>query len=158
MNVLLVSAVIVVIDQITKAVTRNTMTLGESKPVIQNFFHFTYDTNDGMAFGLNFPGGIYFFTSVSLLMTLFLAWYFWQQKDNDLTLRLSLALILAGAIGNLIDRMLFGTVVDFFDFMIGSYHWYIFNVADASVTVGMILYIYNAVLIQSEVNPTTESI
>ena len=91
-------------------------------------------------------------------MTVFLGWYFWQQKDNDLTLRLSLALILAGAIGNLIDRMLFGTVVDFFDFMIGSYHWYIFNVADASVTIGMILYIYDSVLNQSEVKPTTKSI
>jgi signal peptidase II len=91
-------------------------------------------------------------------MTVFLAWYFWQEKDSDLTLRLSLALILAGAIGNLIDRMLFGTVVDFFDFMIGSYHWYIFNVADASVTIGMILYICNAVLKQSAVKPSTESI
>ena len=158
MKLILVSAVIVVIDQITKAVTRSTMMLGESKPVIQNFFHFTYVTNDGMAFGLNFPGGIYFFTSVSLLMTVFLGWYFWQQKESDLTLRLSLALILAGAIGNLIDRILFGTVVDFFDFMIGSYHWYIFNVADASVTIGMVLYIYSSIIIQSEINPKTESI
>ena len=155
---MLVSAIIVIIDQITKEVTRSAMMLGESKPVIKNFFHFTYVTNDGMGFGLNFPGGIYFFTSVSLLMTVFLGWYFWQQKESDLTLRLSLALILAGAIGNLIDRILFGTVVDFFDFMIGSYHWYIFNVADASVTIGMILYIYNSVLNQSEVKPTTESI
>ena len=136
MNVLLVSAVIVVIDQITKAVTRSEMMLGESRPVIKNFFHFTYITNDGMAFGLNFPGGIYFFTLVSLLMTVFLGWYCWQQKDSHFTLRLSLALILAGAIGNLIDRILFGTVVDFFDFMIGSYHWYIFNVAHATVTIG----------------------
>ena len=155
---MLVSAVIVVIDQITKAVTRSEMMLGESRPVIKNFFHFTYITNDGMAFGLNFPGGIYFFTLVSLLMTVFLGWYFWQQKDSHFTLRLSLALILAGAIGNLIDRILFGTVVDFFDFMIGSYHWYIFNVADASVTVGMVLYIYSSIIIQSEVNPKTESI
>ena len=157
MKVLLVSAVIVIIDQITKAVTRNTMTLGESKPVIQNFFHFTYVTNDGMAFGLNFPGGIYFFTSVSLLMTVFLAWYIWKEKDSDLILRLSLALIFAGAIGNLIDRVLFGTVVDFFHFMIGGYSWYIFNVADSSVTIGMILYIYNGILKQSAVNTIIES-
>ena len=158
MNVLLVSAVIVVIDQITKAVTRSTMMLGESKPIIKNFFHFTYVTNDGMAFGLNFPGGIYFFSLVSLLMTFFLAWYFWQEKNSNLTMRLALALILAGAVGNLIDRILFGTVVDFFDFMIGSYHWYIFNVADASVTIGMILYIYNSILKQSAVKPSIESI
>ena len=158
MNVLLVSAVIVVIDQITKAVTRSTMMLGESKPIIKNFFHFTYVTNDGMAFGLNFPAGIYFFSLVSLLMTFFLAWYFWQEKNSNLTMRLSLALILAGAVGNLIDRILFGTVVDFFDFMIGSYHWYIFNVADASVTIGMILYIYNSILKQSAVKPSIESI
>ena len=155
---MLVSALIVVVDQITKALTRSEMMLGESRPVIKNFFHFTYITNDGMAFGLNFPGGIYFFTLVSLLMTVFLGWYFWQQKDSHFTLRLSLALILAGAIGNLIDRILFGTVVDFFDFMIGSYHWYIFNVADASVTIGMILYIYNSILKQSAVKPSIESI
>jgi len=157
-KVIIVSAVIVVIDQITKAVTRSAMMLGESTPVIQNFFHFTYITNDGMAFGLNFPGGIYFFSSVSLLMTVFLAWYFWQEKNSNFTMRLSLALILAGAVGNLIDRILFGTVVDFFDLMIGSYHWYIFNVADASVTIGMILYIYNAILKQSAVKPSIESI
>jgi signal peptidase II len=91
-------------------------------------------------------------------MTVFLAWYFWQEKNSNLMMRLSLALILAGAVGNLIDRILFGTVVDFFDFMIGSYHWYIFNVADSSVTIGMILYIYNAILKQSAVKPSIESI
>ena len=121
--------------------------------------NYSEDTNITVAcFGLNFPGGIYFFSSVSLLMTVFLAWYFWQEKNSNLTMRLSLALILAGAVGNLIDRILFGTVVDFFDFMIGSYHWYIFNVADASVTIGMILYIYNAILKQSAVKPSIESI
>ena len=72
-------------------------------------------------------------------------------------MRLSLALILAGAIGNLIDRLLFGKVVDFFDFMIGNYHWYIFNVADTAVTIGMILYLYFSFFVQPKLQLETTS-
>ena len=68
-------------------------------------------------------------------------------------LRISLLCILAGAIGNLIDRIIFGTVVDFLDFMIGGYHWYVFNIADSSVTVGMCLYILFSVKYQSKDKP-----
>ena len=56
-----------------------------------------------------------------------------------------LALILSGAIGNLIDRAYFGKVVDFLDFMIGDFHWYVFNVADSAVTIGMIIYIFYSI-------------
>ena len=72
-------------------------------------------------------------------------------------MRLSLALILAGAVGNLIDRLLFGQVVDFFDFMIGDYHWYIFNVADSAVTIGMILFLYFSFIIQPKLQTKTVS-
>lgn len=144
MIVLWVTGLIFLIDQVTKYLIRTEMTLYESVPVIQNFFHLTYVTNDGMAFGINFPYGIYFFTLVSIILTCFLFYFLWKEKDGSLMLRLSLALILAGALGNLIDRVLFGKVVDFLDFMIGSYHWYIFNVADSSVSVGMTVFIvYN---------------
>ena len=69
MRILLVSAVVVVIDQITKALTRTHLDLYDSVPVINNFFHLTYITNDGMAFGLNFPGGIYVFSVISIILT-----------------------------------------------------------------------------------------
>lgn len=152
MKVLLVSAVVVVIDQLTKALTRLKMDPYDSIPVIPGFFHLTYVTNDGMAFGLNFPGGIYWFTAVSVILTGFIFMYLWREKNNHFLLRLSLSMILAGAVGNLLDRLIFGKVVDFFDFMIGDYHWYIFNVADSSVTVGMILFLYFSFIIQPKLN------
>ncbi len=154
MKILLVSVVIVVIDQITKALTRLNMDLYDSVPVIQNFFHLTYVTNDGMAFGLNFPGGIYVLSAVSIILTIVIFMYLWKERNGHFLMRLSLALILAGAIGNLIDRVLLGQVVDFFDFMIGDFHWYIFNVADSSVTVGMITFLYFSFYIQPDLQPS----
>ena len=157
MKILLVSAVVVVLDQITKALTRSNMDLYDSVPVITNFFHLTYVTNDGMAFGLNFPGGIYVFSVISIILTIIIFMYLWKEQNNHILMRLSLALILAGAIGNLIDRLRFGEVVDFFDFMIGDFHWYIFNVADSSVTIGMILFLYFTFYIQPKLQPETVS-
>ena len=69
----------------------------------------------GMAFGLDFPGGSFLFNLVSISLTIFLGWYYWQERNSNIILRISLLCILAGAIGNLIDRVLFGTVVDFFE-------------------------------------------
>ena len=157
MKILQVSAVVVVLDQITKALTRSNMDLYDSVPVITNFFHLTYVTNDGMAFGLNFPGGIYVFSVVSIILTAIIFMYLWKEQNNHILMRLSLALILAGAIGNLIDRLRFGEVVDFFDFMIGDFHWYIFNVADSSVTIGMILFLYFSFYIQPKLQQETVS-
>lgn len=154
MKILLVSVVIVVIDQITKALTRLNMEIGDSVPVIQNFFYLTYVTNDGMAFGLNFPGGIYVLSAVSIILTIVIFMYLWKERNGHFLMRLSLALILAGAIGNLIDRVLLGQVVDFFDFMIGDFHWYIFNVADSSVTIGMIIFLYFSFYIQPDFQPS----
>lgn len=141
MIVLTISLFLVVIDQVSKYLIRSTMELYESIPVIKNFFHLTYITNDGMAFGINFPGGIYLFTIASFLLTIFLIGYLWYERKGHLILRISLALIIAGAIGNFIDRVMFKEVIDMFDFIFWGYHWYIFNVADSAVTVGMILYL-----------------
>ena len=69
-------------------------------------------------------------------------------------MRISLALILGGAIGNLIDRILFGEVIDFFDFMVGDFHWYIFNIADSAVTVGIISMLFYSFLFKAKVQPT----
>ncbi len=157
MKILQVSVIVVILDQITKALIRSYLSLYDSIPVIPNFFHITFVTNDGMAFGLNFPGGIYVFSTLSILLTIFLFWYLWQEKENHLMMRLSLSMILGGAVGNLIDRILFGEVVDFFDFMIGDFHWYIFNVADSSVTVGMSIFLYFSFFIQPKLQAETAS-
>ena len=147
MKILFVSAIMVIADQISKTVVRNTMSLYESIPVIPEFFHLTYVTNDGMAFGINFPFGIYVFSAISIIFTGFLFWYLWSIKDDEIVVRTGVALILAGAIGNLIDRILLGEVVDFLDFMIGDFHWYVFNLADSCVTVGLGFVLYDSLIL-----------
>ncbi len=148
MIVLTISLIIVILDQISKHLVRSTMELHDSISVINNFFHLTYVTNDGMAFGINFPGGIYIFTIASFILTLILIAFLWKERNESLIMRISLALIIGGAIGNFIDRLLFKEVVDMFDFVFWGHHWYIFNVADSAVTVGMILYLIYSFFIQ----------
>ena len=147
MKILFVSAILVLTDQISKTIVRNTMSLYESIPVIPEFFHLTYVTNDGMAFGINFPLGIYVFSAISVIFTGFLFWYLWSIKDDEIVVRTGVALILAGAIGNLIDRIFLGEVVDFLDFMIGDFHWYVFNLADSCVTVGLGFVLYDSLIL-----------
>ena len=147
MKILFVSAIMVLAVQISKTVVRNTMSLYESIPVIPEFFHLTYVTNDGMAFGINFPFGIYVFSAISIIFTGFLFWYLWSIKDDEIVVRTGVALILAGAIGNLIDRIFLGEVVDFLDFMIGDFHWYVFNLADSCVTVGLGFVLYDSLIL-----------
>ena len=150
MKVLFVSAILVLADQISKTIVVKTMSLYESIPVIQNFFHFTYITNDGMAFGINFPFGYYIFTSVSVLLTLFLFWYLWSVRTHSIVISLGISFIIAGAIGNLIDRIFLGAVIDFLDFMIGNFHWYVFNLADSYVTVGMVLVLVDSIILEKK--------
>ena len=110
----------------------------------------TYVTNDGMAFGLSFPGGKFFLISLILLLTAFIIGLLWKERDGHPLVKYGLALILSGAIGNLVDRIINGSVVDFLDFMIGNFHWYIFNVADSAVTVGMALFIYHSIVLEKK--------
>ena len=150
MRVLFVSAILVLADQISKAIVVRTMSLYESIPIIQDFFHFTYITNDGMAFGIDFPFGYFIFSAVSVLFTVFLFFYLWSVKNHSIVIRLGLAMIIAGAIGNSIDRLLLGEVIDFLDFMIGDFSWYIFNLADSYVTVGMVLILIDSIILEKK--------
>ena len=141
MNFLWVTVFIFILDQLTKRAVQSSLSLYQSKPIIQDFFHLTYVTNDGMAFGLSMPGGRTILLVLSIMLTIFICWFLWQEREGHNLVRLGLALILAGAFGNLLDRILYGKVVDFLDFMIGDFHWYIFNIADTSVTIGMMVFI-----------------
>lgn len=154
MGVLFITALIITADQISKSLVKSTMTLYDVVPVIPGFFQLNYITNKGMAFGINLPVSISFFSGISLIITCFLVWILWCERKNNLLMRISLALILGGAIGNLIDRILFGEVIDFFDFMVGDFHWYIFNIADSAVTVGIILMLFYSFLFKPKVQPT----
>ena len=143
-------AAVIALDQWSKWLVKSSFNLYQSKPVIQDFFHFTYVTNDGMAFGLGLPGGKHVLLVMTLLLTGFIVGFLWKERDGHFFVKYGLALILSGAIGNLIDRIIYGKVVDFMDFMIGDFHWYIFNVADSAVTIGMVLFIYHSLLLEKK--------
>ena len=142
--------VIVALDQWSKWAIKTSFNLYQSKPIIQDLLHFTYVTNDGMAFGLSFPGGKHVLLIMTILLTGFIVGFLWKEKNGHPFIKYGLALILSGAIGNLIDRLLYGKVVDFLDLMIGNFHWYIFNIADSSVTIGMILFIIHSFYIEQK--------
>ena len=138
---------IVALDQWSKWMIKTSYNLYQSEPIIEGFFYFTYVTNDGMAFGLSFPGGKTTLLIVTLILTGVMMWMLWKEKNSHNLIRYGLTLILAGAIGNMIDRILYGKVVDFLDIMIGGFNWYIFNVADSAVTSGMILFILHTIIV-----------
>ena len=132
------------------------MNLYQSIPIIQDFFYLTYVTNDGMAFGLSLPGGQITLTVLSVFMTLVLVYFFWLERNSHLIMKLSLSLIISGALGNLVDRILAGKVVDFMHIKIGSYwEWYIFNIADTSVSIGMVLFIIHSFYFQDNTSEKT---
>ena len=147
---------IVTLDQWSKWMVKTSYKLYHSEPVIQGFFHFTYVTNDGMAFGLSFPGGKQILLAVTLVLTVVIIGMLWKERNSHNLIRYGLSFILAGALGNMIDRIIYGKVVDFLDIMIGDFHWYIFNVADSSVTIGMILFILHTVIIGDKKSISSE--
>ena len=148
MSIIGLIVIIVALDQWSKWAIKTSFQLYETKPVIQDFFHFTYVTNDGMAFGLSFPGGKHILLVMTILLTGFIIGFLWKEKDGHPFVKYGLALILSGVIGNLIDRLFYGKVVDFLDLMIGNFHWYIFNLADSAVTIGMVLFVLHSFLIE----------
>jgi len=143
-------SMIVILDQWSKWLIKSSFNLYQSKPIIQDFLHFTYVTNDGMAFGLSFPGGKQILLVMTILLTGVIIAMLWKERHSHYLNRYALSLILAGAIGNLIDRLIYGEVVDFLDVMLGDFHWYIFNIADSSVTIGMVLFIIHSIFFEKK--------
>lgn len=136
-------ATIIIVDQITKGIVQQKFALGETVPVIQNLFHLTYVRNPGAAWGM--AGQSHQYIRMVLLFLLpviacvWLLWGVWTTRNKNLWLCLSYSLILAGAVGNLIDRFSMNYVVDFLDFFWGQHHFPAFNVADSSITIGAIV-------------------
>ncbi|MFH2058057.1 MAG: signal peptidase II [Pseudomonadota bacterium] len=143
----LVSSIIIVADQITKYLIKANFGLHDNFVVIKNFFNITYVMNPGGAFGFFASGspGVrkFIFLFLSSIVAIFVLWFYHRCARDFIFLSYGLALIFAGALGNLIDRFQYGMVVDFLDFYIGSAHWPAFNVADSAITVGMGILIYN---------------
>jgi signal peptidase II len=150
--------VVVTLDQITKAVITEKLFMYGSHKVIDGFFSLVYVMNPGAAFGfLAEAPEIFrylFFISVTALAILLIIYYILKSKSQDVLIVISLTLIFGGAVGNLIDRIRFGAVVDFLDFYIGAWHWPAFNVADSAISVGAVLMILEMVVNRKKTRPS----
>ena len=133
----LIAIVWLLFDQVSIYYVMNHFVLGESLPVIQNVFHFTYIINHGAAFGM-LTNQRWFFLAVALVLIIVYGIYRKQVNNGPLILRVGSALLISGAIGNGIDRYILHGVVDFFDFRI----WPIFNIADIGICIGVVCIIY----------------
>ena len=138
MRYYLLAFAIIVIDQLTKWWVIANMELRESITVIENFFYITSHRNTGAAWGI-LAGKMTFFYIITAVVIVVICYYIQKlAKDSTLT-GVALGLILGGAIGNFIDRIVHKEVVDFFDVYLGSYNYPIFNIADSALVVGVIL-------------------
>ncbi len=163
--------VVLILDQITKYLARIFLKPVYSVSVLGNFFRLTYVENPGIAFGLRIENKL-FFTILSIVAIVVIFYYLFTLRDHKM-LRVAFAFILGGAFGNLIDRFLYGRVVDFLDFEFFNLHispfkflffnfrgysmdrWPVFNIADVAVTVGMFIIIFNALFDRHIKNPTS---
>lgn len=168
MRILYLSLFIVLADQWTKLMVKGIsipglginlrgVPLGSSRVIVGDFLRLTYIENPGMAFGIDF-GWKFFFSLFSILASVGILLYLYKARNEHLAFRISLAMILGGAVGNLIDRVFYGVIfneaplfygkvvdfidADFFNINLFGFHlsrWPVFNIADASVTCGVIL-------------------
>lgn len=139
----LVTGGVIALDQGTKLYVDSRMGLYDTKAVIPGFFDFYYIRNTGAAFGFlsraDADFRVPFFIAVSLAATAIILYLFHRLRHADRWLPVALSLVLGGALGNLIDRIRLGEVIDFFYFYYRSFHWPAFNVADTAITVGVFL-------------------
>ena len=134
---LLVALLVIIFDQLTKYYVVSNFYLGESVPVIENIFHWTYILNPGAAFGM-FEGSRWFFVVIAIGVLVGI-WYMKDEiNEGGWMMQYGAALFGGGAIGNLIDRARSGLVIDFFDFRI----WPVFNVADIAICVGVAMILW----------------
>jgi signal peptidase II len=137
-----IALVVVLLDQVTKITMSKLLLYGQSES-ITTYFNLVMVYNKGAAFSFlsDQPGWQrYFFTGVSVIASVFILWMLKRNPEQRLFCW-ALALILGGAIGNLIDRVAYGHVIDFLDFHVHGWHWPAFNVADSAITVGAILFV-----------------
>ena len=142
-------AVIVLLDQVSKAIVRRTLPLHESVSVIPGIMDFTHIRNTGAAFGflngVDFPFKTIVIAIVATAALIGVALYAAGLAHHQTLARVGLALIIGGAAGNLIDRVIAGSVVDFVDVYWRSYHFWAFNVADSAISVGVAIMILDMI-------------
>ena len=137
---------VVLLDQVTKIVVDRTLPLNQSAPVIGNLFSLTYIRNTGAAFGFLAESNEFFrrtfLISFSVAAIGFILIMLRRLAESEKALITALSFILSGAVGNLIDRIVYGEVIDFLDFYWSGYHWPAFNFADSFITIGVVVILF----------------
>ena len=129
-----VACLVFFLDQIVKYVISSRLGLNDSVAIVRNVFHITLVHNTGAAFGI-FKDQTLFFISISIVSIISIIIFLRKNTKSSVLIDVALALILGGALGNLLDRLRFGYVIDFLDFRI----WPVFNIADSAITIGVFL-------------------
>jgi signal peptidase II len=137
LRLLLTALLIIIADQLSKHLITSLMQAGESIPLIEGFLHLTYVLNPGAAFGM-LPYQTIFFVIITIVVVIFIVYYYRLLSADHRLLRFSLALLLGGALGNLVDRLRTGYVIDFIDFKIWPP---VFNIADSAIVIGIGLFL-----------------
>ena len=145
MLAIIVAVLVVAADQLTKWLVMTRMTEFAEIPVIQGFFSLQFVYNPGAAFGM-LGGARWFFVAVALLAVGAMLWFLRHPEGKEGLVPLALGLLMGGSVGNLIDRIRFGEVVDFFLFYWRDYSFPNFNVADIAITLGVGLFILHLML------------
>jgi signal peptidase II len=142
------AAAVFIVDRVTKWLVETRVAPWDTYVIIPHFFNIIHSQNAGAAFGLLAGAGSLwrsiFLVGLSAAALVLVAMLLWKPSGglaSRRTLSIGLALILGGAIGNVYDRIMLGTVTDFLDVYIGEYHWFTFNVADSAITVGAALFL-----------------
>lgn len=135
-----IAGIIIILDQLIKIIINNNFLYGESCIIIPNFFKLTKVYNNGAAWSM-FNGSIAFLIVLAIIALVFLIHYEKSFKNNKRNL-LAFSLIYGGLFGNLIDRILYGYVIDYLKFIFGNYHFPVFNLADIAIVTGVFLLLY----------------
>ncbi len=148
------------IDQVTKAWAVRRLRFGEDMPIIPGFLNFAYAQNTGVAFSMlddHGDTGRWGLSAVATIAGVLVLYFFWKTPRSDDRILGALALLLAGIIGNVTDRLRLGFVVDFIDVQFGSWHYPTFNVADMAIVIGAGLLIIDMFMTKKSEKPEAES-
>jgi signal peptidase II len=130
---ILIGMALVIIDQVIKYMVNINMILGQSYPLIEDFLYITYVKNTGIAFGLFKNNNLFMILLISIII-LILLYFYNKEKNKVFSLNIAITLLISGAVGNLVDRIYYGFIVDYIDFTF----WPAFNLADSLIVIGSI--------------------
>ena len=139
-KLIIISTFVFLFDLISKIVVSNVLSLNKSVCIIKNFFYLTYSKNYGAAFSI-MQNSRFLLITISVIVLFIIVYYINKNNKNNKIEIVGYSIIIGGLIGNLFDRIVYGYVIDFFDFYIFDYDYAIFNIADCAIIIGIFILI-----------------